>query len=198
MDTIRGLIIRSQSGFYDVQTEHEKLVCRMRGRLKKGPRLGDVAAIGDWVQVSLLGESKGMIEAIEPRQRMLVRMAPTPRGVYQQIIIANPDQAVFVFGCAHPAPRFGMLDRFLVVSEKQAIPALIVANKTDLVSRELAQSLFEHYTTARLPGHLYQRDQRAGDTRSVRSAGPEDLRIRGSLRGGKVQLIEPVDSQGWT
>ena len=67
---------------------------------------------------------------------MLVRMDPTPRGVYQQIIVANPDQAVFVFACANPDPRLGMLDRFLVVAEKQGIPCLIVANKVDLVSRE--------------------------------------------------------------
>jgi hypothetical protein len=33
------------------------------------------------------------------------RTAPTPRGEYQQIIIANPDQAVFIFACARPATR---------------------------------------------------------------------------------------------
>ena len=74
-----------------------------------------------------------MIEAVEPRQRLLSRMAPTPRGEYQQIIIANPDQAVFIFACAKPEPHLGMLDRFLVVAEKQGIPVLIVANKVDLV-----------------------------------------------------------------
>jgi putative ribosome biogenesis GTPase RsgA len=46
--------------------------------LKQGPRLGDVAALGDWVKLAPLGKGKGIIEAIEPRQRMLSRMAPTP------------------------------------------------------------------------------------------------------------------------
>ena len=145
MELLRGLIVRTQSGFYDVQTEGGKLVCRLRGRLKQGRRRGDIVAIGDWVQVTPLGNAKGMIEAIEPRQRMLSRMAPSPSGEYQQIIIANPDQAAFVFSCAHPAPRFGMLDRFLVICEKHAIPGLIVANKADLVSPEVARSLFERY-----------------------------------------------------
>ena len=86
-----------------------------------------------------------MIEAVEPRQHLLSRIAPTPRGEYQQIIIANPDQAVFVFACARPELRPGMLDRFLVVAEKQNIPALIVANKVDLVSRAHAEELFSHY-----------------------------------------------------
>jgi len=142
---IRGRVIRSQSGFYIVQTEDDSYVCHLRGRLKKGPRLGDIIAVGDWVQVTPQGEGKGMVEAIEPRQRMLSRLAPTARGEYQQIIIANPDQAIFVFACARPDPRLGMLDRFLVIAERQGLPALIVANKVDLVSLERATELFAHY-----------------------------------------------------
>lgn len=145
MEKLRGLIIRSQSGFYTVRTNQADWVCRLRGRLKKGPHLGDVVAIGDWVQVTPLGKGRGVIEAVEARQSMLSRMAPTPRGEYQQIIIANPDQAVFVFACAEPPPRFGMLDRFLVIAEKQGISALIVANKIDLTGLAEAQALFGFY-----------------------------------------------------
>jgi ribosome biogenesis GTPase len=142
---LRGLIIRSQSGFYTVSTEAGLFTCHLRGRLKRGPRLGDVVAVGDWVRIEPVAEGKGMIEEIEPRQHMLVRLAPTPRGEYQQIIIANPDQAVFVFACAQPSPRLGMLDRFLVIAEKQGLPALIVANKVDLASMDRARELFGHY-----------------------------------------------------
>ena len=108
-------------------------------------------AVGDWVQVSLLQNESGMIEAIEPRQHLLSRMAPTPRGEYQQIIIANPDQAVFVFACTKPEPHSGMLDRFLVVTEKQGIPAVIVANKVDLVDITQAKALFSHYAALGYP-----------------------------------------------
>jgi ribosome biogenesis GTPase len=119
--------------------------CHLRGRLKRGPRLGDMVAVGDWVRIEPIATGQAMIEEIEPRQRTLSRLAPTPRGDYQQIIIANPDQAVFVFACAQPAPRLGMLDRFLVISEKQNLPALIVANKVDLVGMDRARELFEYY-----------------------------------------------------
>lgn len=146
-----GLITRSQSGFYTVETPSGTLVCHLRGRLKQGRRLGDVAAVGDHVQVMTLGNGKGMIEAIEPRQRMISRLDPTPRGLYQQIILANPDQVVMVFACAHPAPHLGMLDRFLVIAERQDIPALIVANKVDLVGMEEAKLLFGHYTPLGYP-----------------------------------------------
>jgi ribosome biogenesis GTPase len=140
-----GLIVRSQSGFFTVETDYGPLVCQLRGRLKKGPRLGDIAAVGDRVQVSSHSPGQGMIETLLPREHLLARLDPTPRGMYQQIIVANPDQAVFVFACANPEPRLGMLDRFLVIAEKQGLPSLIVANKIDLVSQERAQELFGCY-----------------------------------------------------
>jgi ribosome biogenesis GTPase / thiamine phosphate phosphatase len=142
-----GLIIRSQSGFYTVETEAGTFTCQLRGRLKKGPRLGDVVAIGDRVQVTPLDEENGVIESILPRQRMLSRLAPQPQGEYQQIIIANPDQACFVFACADPEPRLGMLDRYLVMAEKQSVPAAIIVNKVDLVGIQQACSAFVHYTS---------------------------------------------------
>ena len=86
-----------------------------------------------------------MIEVVEPRQRLLSRMAPTPQGEYQQIIIANPDQCVYVFACAKPEPHLGMLDRLLVMAEKQGVSAMIVANKVDLVDTAQAQALFSRY-----------------------------------------------------
>jgi ribosome biogenesis GTPase len=38
-----------------------------------------------------------------------------------------------------------MLDRFLVITERQDVPALIVANKVDLVGKEQAEDLFGPY-----------------------------------------------------
>lgn len=142
---MRGFIVRSQSGFFTVETGQSRLVCQLRGRLKKGRRLGDVAAVGDWVQITPLDEQTGMIDEIEPRQRMFARLAPDPQGEYLQILIANPHQVALVFACDHPVPRLGMLDRFLVIAEKQGVPALIVANKVDLVGLEAAQAIFGHY-----------------------------------------------------
>src|SRR5512137_1538806 len=125
--TVPGLIIRSQSGFFTVHTELGTRTCSLRGRLKQGKRVGDLAAVGDRVQVTIQPDGSGTIESIEPRLRSLVRLDPRPKEVYQQVLLANPDQAVFVFACARPAPSLRMLDRFLVVAEKQEIPACIVA-----------------------------------------------------------------------
>ena len=128
-----------------MQTDDGIVVCKLRGRLKQGSKEGDLAAIGDRVLVSLVEDGQGLIDTIQPRKRMISRLAPLPRGEYEQIIIANPDQIVFVFSCAEPAPRTRMLDRFLIIAEERSIPALIIANKTDLVTMEYARELFDHY-----------------------------------------------------
>lgn len=144
-EEIRGRVLKSQSGFFEVQTDHGLLVCQLRGRLKKGRKLADIIAIGDWVQVTEQEPGKGMIETVEPRRSMIYRMAPTARGEFQQVIIANPDQAVFVFSIADPPPRLRMLDRFLAIAEKERIESLIVANKIDLASMRQAREYFQRY-----------------------------------------------------
>jgi len=142
-NTLHGLIIKAQSGFFTVETRLGLFVCQLRGRLKQGKAKGDIAALGDKVRVTVLEDGSGVIEDVLERKQAIVRLDPRPQGEYQQVLLANADQAVFVFACAHPNPKLRMLDRFLVIAEKQHIPAVIVANKTDLV--ENARELFGLY-----------------------------------------------------
>ena len=92
-----------------------------------------------------------MIEEIDERKQAIIRLDPRPQGEYRQILLANADQAVFVFACAQPDPRMRMLDRFLVIAEKQEIPAVIVANKTDLVEAERSTEIFGLYSQLGYP-----------------------------------------------
>ena len=142
---LQGLIIKAQSGFFTVETGQGLIVCQLRGKLKKGRALGDIAALGDQVRITILPDGSGAIEEVEERERAIVRLDPRPQGEYQQVLLANPDQAVFVFACAHPSPRLKMLDRYLVIAEKQRVPAWIVANKIDLV--EDPKAIFGLYET---------------------------------------------------
>jgi ribosome biogenesis GTPase len=141
--TLQGLIIKAQSGFFTVETGQGFVVCQLRGKLKQGKATGDIAALGDKVRVTMGVDGSGAIEEVEERKQAIVRLDPRPNGVYQQVLLANADQAVFVFACAHPDPKLRMLDRFLVIAEKQRIPAVIVANKVDLV--ENAKDVFRLY-----------------------------------------------------
>jgi ribosome biogenesis GTPase / thiamine phosphate phosphatase len=144
-ETVSGWVSRFQSGFYTIQTENGKVVCVLRGRLKRRTVQGDVISIGDRVKISLLSDGTGAVEEIEPRHSELVRLDPTPRGAFRQILLSNPDQVVAVFACTQPEPHLRMLDRFLVISEKQKLNAIIVANKVDLMGVRNAKKIFEVY-----------------------------------------------------
>ena len=153
--THRGLIVKAQSGFFTVEMSPSRearghsdaggrfVICRLRGKLKRGRATGDIAALGDKVRITVGVDGSGAIEEVEERKQAIVRLDPRPQGQYQQVLLANADQAVLVFACANPSPRLRMLDRFLVISEKQRVPAVIVANKIDLV--ENAKEIFELY-----------------------------------------------------
>ena len=142
---IQGRVIRYQSGFYNIQIGDAVITCVIRGRLKRRTFQGDVISIGDLVNIHILPEGSGVIEEILPRHSELVRMDPTPRGEFRQILLANADQIVIVFACASPEPHLRMLDRFLVISEKQGLQPLIIANKVDLVGRREARRIFSIY-----------------------------------------------------
>ena len=101
--------------------------------------------MGDNVLVSIQSAGNSAIEDVLPRRTALIRSAPTARGDYKQILLANPDQIILVYACAQPDPHLRMLDRFLVICERQQIPAIINANKVDLVSTDQATHLFEKY-----------------------------------------------------
>jgi ribosome biogenesis GTPase len=64
----------------------------------------------------------------------------------EHVIVANPDQAVFIFAVQEPSPRLRMLDRLLVIAETNDLPAIICANKIDLLQDEHeARRLFGVY-----------------------------------------------------
>lgn len=139
-----------RSGFYQVLLEDgREITCHPRGKLKlvrPESFREDRIAMGDIVLVSEQVDGNAALEEVLPREHALIRSAPDSRGEYKQILLANPDQVLLVFACAQPEPHLRMLDRFLVICERQQIPALIIANKVDLVGMEKALELFSLYS----------------------------------------------------
>lgn len=151
MDTREGLVIRAQSGFLTVKTDAGEYVCRLRGRLKQGDSEGDIVAVGDRVTITPHEDGSGTIERVHERTSAFSRVRSGIKRDFRQILLANPDQIVIVFACAQPEPHLRMLDRFLVIAEKQEIGALIVANKVDLVTQKQAESIFGIYVELGYP-----------------------------------------------
>ena len=142
---MEGRVLKYHSGFYHVFHDGMQTICKMRGKLKIGRKNSDIIAIGDLVRFEILPDGSGIIEEVLPRTNELIRMTTGVKIEYRQVLISNMDQVLLVFACTHPEPRLRMLDRFLVVCEKQKIKPIIIVNKTDLLGEEKARYLFRDY-----------------------------------------------------
>jgi len=115
--TKEGRIIRSLSGFYDVQTPDGVVTCRGRGSLRKGgltPLTGDMVVISE-------ENGKGMVEKLLPRKNRFIRPA-----------VANVDALVVFAANVNPITEPFLIDRVAAIAGDQDVPVYICVNKCDL------------------------------------------------------------------
>ena len=112
-----GRIIRSLSGFYDVQTPKGTVTCRGRGSLRKS---GDSPLTGDMVEITVEG-GKGMVERVLPRRNRFVRPA-----------VANMDALVVFAANVNPVTEPFLIDRVAAIAGDQEVAVYILINKCDL------------------------------------------------------------------
>ncbi len=111
-----GRILRSLSGFYDVQTPEGIVTCRGRGSLRReGSPL-----TGDMVEISI-EQGKGMVEKILPRKNAFVRPA-----------VANVDLLVVFAANVNPVTEPYLIDRVAAIAGNQEVPVCLCINKCDL------------------------------------------------------------------
>lgn len=129
-----GIVLQARSGRHKVQDGGEIVTCFVRGRLKKERLYTDLVATGDRVRWQPTRPGRGVIEEVLDRETKLSRLRPGPGQMpFEHVIVANPDQAVFIFALREPVPRLRLLDRLLVLAENNDLPAIICANKLDLL-----------------------------------------------------------------
>ena len=112
-----GRIIRSLSGFYEVQTRDGMVTCRARGSLR---RTGETPLTGDQVEISV-EKGKGMVEKILPRRNQFVRPA-----------VANVDALVVFAANVNPVTEPFLIDRVAAIAGDQEVEVILCVNKCDL------------------------------------------------------------------
>ncbi len=147
---LSGLVTKAISGFFTVQTDQGDIVAQLPGRLKQEWQTTSIVAVGDRVSISLNRDGSGTIEMIAERHSVLSRTRPSAESRrllsdQEQVLVANPDQLIFVFATQNPATNLRKLDRFLVVAEVNEITAVICVNKIDLVGLDAARRQFKLY-----------------------------------------------------
>lgn len=129
-----GRIIRSLSGYYDIQTSDGTVErTRARGEFRKS---GQKPLVGDFVDFESEND-EGLIWKIHPRENALVRPP-----------VANIDVAVIVTALKEPNFASNLLDRQLVALEAANVTPLIYFSKADLLSPaefEQAMAIAEIY-----------------------------------------------------
>lgn len=98
--------------------------------------------VGDNVEIDMLDEKEklGNITKVEKRSNQLVRPE-----------VANIDQALIVFALQSPKPNWNLLDRFLVMMEKQGLPCIVCLNKIDLEEKQKIEEKKAIYESAGYP-----------------------------------------------
>ena len=117
MKRAEGRIVRSLSGFYDVQTAEGLINCRARGILRKE---GNSPLTGDFVEITV-ERGKGMVEKILPRKNSFVRPA-----------VANVDALVVFAANVNPITEPFLIDRVAAIAGDQEVPVILCVNKCDL------------------------------------------------------------------
>ena len=135
---MQGKIIKGIAGFYYVQTEDKLYECKAKGifRNKKMKPL-----VGDNVEIDILDETEqeGNTKIYE-RHNELIRPA-----------VSNVDQALIIFAAKNPKPNYNLLDRFLMMMEKQDVPVIVCFNKVDLAKEKELKLLEKVYENC---GHI--------------------------------------------
>lgn len=121
---LEGRILKGIGGFYYVYTEEGIYQCRAKGIFRQRslkPLAGDRCLI----ELTHTDDVEGNVTEILPRSNALIRPP-----------VANIDQALIIFSVHSPEPAWGLLDRFLIMMEREKIPSVICINKDDLAAAD--------------------------------------------------------------
>ncbi len=190
----QGLIIKTTGSWYSVLYEDEIVPCRIKGKFRiKGIRTSTPVTVGDRVNFDFIKEDNtGLIHSIEKRKNYIVRKA-TRFHHEAHLIAANIDQAYLMVTLKDPETPLEFIDRFLLSAEMYFIPAVIILNKTDLLSKEEIDEFIHIYNLAGYSVHQMSVEEGTGiDVVRENMKGKLTL-ISGNSGVGKSSLINSIN-----
>lgn len=174
----QGIIIKLIGGQYTVldNKTKERFILKPRGvfrHLEISPKVGD----------KVIYNTDQIVEVLD-RENDLVRPP-----------IANIDQAIILNAATSPAFSFNLLDRFLVLIEKEDVHPIIVVSKMDLLSEDEARVLKEkltYYETMYPVYYVSVKDQASVD--ALKSLFKDKVSVfSGQTGSGKSSLLNALD-----
>jgi len=126
-------VLNVTSGKATVEDEHfQPIQCYLRGKYKQYfKRNLNFLRVGDFVTISKDGNTY-CVEKVLPRTSKFSRAMPNYEQI-EQVLAANVDQVIMINAFTNPEFKFGLIDRYTVLAEKNNLPITICFNKADLV-----------------------------------------------------------------
>lgn len=134
----KGIVVKSTGSWYIVDTENEKVSCRLKGKFRmKGIKSTNPVAVGDVVFFEYeKGKETGVITKIEERKNYIIRKSVN-LSKQTHIIATNIDIAFLLITVEYPKTYTGFIDRFLATAEAYNIHCVLLFNKIDLYDKNL-------------------------------------------------------------
>lgn len=149
---MRGLVIKSTGSSYIVRLDDGSDVeCHIKGNFRiRGIRSTNPVAVGDYVEVQSdkgqwtkdNGQNTLWITDVCERRNYIIRKS-TNLSKESHILAANIDQVALLVTVNHPATSTTFIDRFLATCEAYRVRAILIFNKTDLLTDEELERLTE-------------------------------------------------------
>lgn len=175
---MQGIIIKSLSGFYYIESQGHVYQTRGRGNFRKR---NITPLVGDRVNFESTNETDGYLLEILARTNELIRPP-----------VANVDMGIIVISAVEPNFSSNLLDRFLVILESKKIQPLIYVSKIDLLDDlteiKLIQDVYQSigYVVCLNFSQLQEQNEQFKSKITV---------VMGQTGAGKSTLLNEIDTQ---
>ena len=194
---MKASVIKNTGSWYVVRTDDgPEIDCKIKGNFRlKGIRSTNPIAVGDRVKITVNESGTAFITEILPRKNYIIRRASN-LSKESHILASNLDQTLLIVTLAHPTTSLTFIDRFLATAEAYRVPAIIVINKTDLLTDPEDMELLEavKYLYESIGYHVITTSAKNGDGIETLHTGLEGKTtlISGNSGVGKTTLINDL------
>ena len=173
----QGRILKSISGFYEVEADGKLYTCKARGVFRK---TGTTPLVGDLVRVTAeSADGEGTVDEVLPRRNALSRPP-----------VANIDNLFIVVSVCEPEPNALVIDRLTAIAEYKKIEPILVVTKSDLGSGE---RLMETYGKAGFRTFCVGEDDRRDVPELRKLLQGKISAFTGNTGVGKSTLLNALD-----
>jgi len=191
---LEGIVSTVLGEACEVECEGRTCPCVVRGKLKDGERRElHPVAVGDRVTIEVGADGKGAVtHVLLPRRSKLSRPVKGDRDL-EQVVVANADQLLIVVATKRPAPRTGLIDRYMIAAENGLLDVVLCVNKIDLATADEYGELKDVYDRVGYRVVLTSATERVGLPDLVDALKGKFTVLAGPSGAGKSALINAIE-----